>query len=165
MADPGPGSGNGRAPRRIVVGVDGSAGSRAAFRWAVGQAALTGAEVLAVHAIGPQDSYDWTILATNYGPAPLPVKFDRAEVRTFTEQSLTELVREVAGDEPAAPVTTRVVEGHATGELLAASEGADLLVVGRRGHGGFAGMRLGSVSRHCTEHASCGVVVIPADAT
>jgi len=45
--------------------------------------------------------------------------------------------------------------------LVGTSVGADMLVVGKRGHGGFAGLVLGSVSQHCVQHAPCPVTVIP----
>jgi nucleotide-binding universal stress UspA family protein len=57
-------------------------------------------------------------------------------------------------------VSTVIVEGHPAAELLDQSAGADLLVLGSRGHGAFAGMLLGSVSEHCLAHASCPVVVV-----
>lgn len=64
---------------------------------------------------------------------------------------------------PDCPVTIeqQVVEGHPAEELTDATSPGDLLVLGRRGHGGFAGLRLGSVSRHCVDHAPCPVVVVP----
>jgi hypothetical protein len=58
-------------------------------------------------------------------------------------------------------ILTRVLHGHPAHVLLDAASGAQLLVVGSRGHGAFAGMLLGSVSQHCVQHASCPVVVVP----
>jgi nucleotide-binding universal stress UspA family protein len=52
-------------------------------------------------------------------------------------------------------------EGHPTAVLLDAAQGADLLVLGRRGHGGAVSALLGSVSHHCIQHAECPVVVVP----
>lgn len=57
-------------------------------------------------------------------------------------------------------VQTQVIEGHAAPVLIAAARDAQLLVVGSRGHGAFAGMLLGSVSEHCTSHSPCPVVVV-----
>ena len=57
-------------------------------------------------------------------------------------------------------VSAQVKEGNAAQVLLDAASGADLLVVGSRGHGGFAEALLGSVSQHCVHHAPCAVVVV-----
>ena len=75
---------------------------------------------------------------------------------------LAETVADVVGtQDPPAAVHIAVAEGHAAQVLLTAAAGADLLVVGSRGRGAFAGMLLGSVSRRCAQHAPCAVVVIP----
>ncbi len=140
---------DGEGKHRIVVGVDGSASSKAALAWAVKQAELTGATVKAVIA--------WEFPA-NFG-YPVPVA---------PEPSFEALAREVVtlalADVPAAAgnvtVEAEVVEGNGAKVLLDASAGADLLVVGSRGHGGFVGALLGSVSQHCVAHATCPVVVI-----
>lgn len=135
--------------RRIVVGVDGSATSRSALRWAVEQAEMTGGTVDAVHA--------WQAPATD-GWNPM---FDLVETLTKAgEQMLADAITEVAGRHPSVPVRPRVIEGHPASVLLTAAEGADLLVLGCRGHGGFVGALLGSVSQHCVHHATCPVVVI-----
>jgi nucleotide-binding universal stress UspA family protein len=135
--------------QRIVVGVDGSSPSKQALRWALKQAELTGAAVEAVHA--------WHIPSTN-GWTPM---FDLAEgLSKAGERVLADTVAEVAGDRPAVTVRTRLVEGNAAAALIQAAKGADLLVLGCRGHGGFVGALLGSVSQHCVQHATCPVVVI-----
>jgi hypothetical protein len=72
----------------------------------------------------------------------------------------SESSKEVSGLEPEVPVRPLVTEGHAAEVLLRASKGADLLVVGSRGHGGFASAMLGSVSLYCVLHAHCPVVVV-----
>jgi nucleotide-binding universal stress UspA family protein len=151
---------------RIVVGLDGSAGARAALRWALRQAALTAAVVHVVHAVRRLDAYEWVARPTNYGTVPAPVRYDEAEVRTTAEGLAGDAVREAVGDDDrlrAVEVRIDVVEGHPSDALLAAAEQAELLVLGRTGHGGFAGMLLGSVARHCVEHSPCGVVVVPPD--
>jgi nucleotide-binding universal stress UspA family protein len=61
---------------------------------------------------------------------------------------------------PEVTIVSLVVEGHAAAVLVERSEGADLLVVGTRGHGRFTGMLLGSVSEHCVIHARCPVLVV-----
>jgi nucleotide-binding universal stress UspA family protein len=133
--------------RRIVVGVDGSPASLGALTWAVQQASLTDAVVEAVTA--------WQVPAT-YGGFPVDVGTDwRANAQTIQDIA----VKEALGEEATALVR-RVTEGHSVRVLLDAADGAELLVVGSRGHGGFTGMLLGSVSERVVVHAPCAVVVI-----
>lgn len=134
-----------------MVGIDGSEGSHAALRWAVGQAARTGASVRAVIAWEYPSTYGW-VGAMYPGDQGLA---------TWSQQVLLEAVHTVLGDNPPVVVETVVVEGQSVRVLLDESKGADLLVVGSRGRGGFAGLLLGSVSQHCVQHARCPVVVIP----
>jgi nucleotide-binding universal stress UspA family protein len=137
------------ADKRIVVGVDGSASSMKALRWAIRQAELTGAEVEAVTA--------WSY-PSGYGSAPCG---DGAvDFEGNAGKLLFEALAEVSGIAPDVVVEPLVVQGHAVDVLVRAAEGADLLVVGSRGHGGFAGMLLGSVAQHCVHHAPCPVLVL-----
>jgi nucleotide-binding universal stress UspA family protein len=140
--------------RRIVVGVDGSAGSKSALRWAMTQAKLTGAKVEALTSW--QDPVMW---GYTYG---VPALYEADDLAASAEKSLGETVAEVAGQlgQPV-DVLTRVVQGHPAEVLIKAATGAGLLVVGSRGHGTFAGIMLGSVSQHCVQHAPCPVVVVP----
>jgi nucleotide-binding universal stress UspA family protein len=140
---------------RIVVGVDGSDGSRTALTWAMAQARLTGATVEAVMTWQDQVMYGMT-----YGWAPLPLEGD--SVATIMAKALDETIAEVSAGLPH-PVTVlpRVVEGNPAQVLLATAAGADMLVVGSRGHSTFVGIVLGSVSQHCVQHAPCPVVVVP----
>jgi nucleotide-binding universal stress UspA family protein len=79
-----------------------------------------------------------------------------------TRKTLDQTIEEVsAGLEQPVEVTARVEQGHPAVVLPAVAVGAQLLVVGSRGHGAFAGMVLGSVSQHCVQHMSCPVVVVP----
>jgi nucleotide-binding universal stress UspA family protein len=78
----------------------------------------------------------------------------------LAEQALAHAVDAVFGPDHPAWLRTRVVEGHAAQVLIEASADADLLVVGCRGYGGFAGALLGSVSTYCVHHARCPVTVI-----
>jgi nucleotide-binding universal stress UspA family protein len=134
---------------RIVVGVDGSESSKAALRWAIRQARLTGGSVDAVTA--------WRYPAT-YGLAP--VGDERIDFAGDARKALMAALNEVSGLEPDVPVRPLVTEGRAGEVLLRAAKGADLLVVGSRGHGEFASALLGSVSLYCVLHAHCPVLTL-----
>ena len=129
----------------VVVGIDGSESSKHALRWAVRQAQLTGAELVALTA--------WH-LPEMYGYVSRDYDVDAANM-------LDRVLKEVLDPPPEVRVTPRVVEGRTASVLIDASKDADLLVLGTRGHGGFEGMLLGSVSQHCVNHAACPVVVVP----
>ncbi len=136
---------------RILVGVDGSDGSRRALRWAIEHAAARGAVVQAV--IVWQRTFD-------YGRSGLwPVDVDLAE---GARKRLAETVAEVAVGSPALTIEQVVLEGEPGQVLCDHSGGADLLVVGSRGLGGFVGLVLGSVSTKCAHHSHCPVVIVPA---
>lgn len=136
-------------PHQIVVGIDGSAPSVAAARWAARQAELTGASL---HAITT-----WRA-PTYFGtPVPLPEGFDPAADAT---ELLEKAVAAVRVEHAGIDVRALVAQGVAGQVLVEASKDAELLVVGRRGHGELAGILLGSVSEHCVTHAHCPVVVV-----
>jgi len=135
--------------RRIVVGVDGSPSSMMALRWSLRQAKLTGSEVEAVTA--------WRYPST-YGFSP--TMDGASDFEGDAQKILFDALNEVSGEGPGVIIRPSVVEGHPADVLVREARGADLLVVGSRGHGGFAGMLLGSVSQHCVHHAPCSVLVI-----
>lgn len=140
---------------RIVVGVDGSACSEAALRWAMAHAQQAGASVEAVAAWQYPEMY-------GYSWGYLPSVPDGGNFAASAEKVLEEAVERVKEQiGSSTEVVTRVVEGHAAQVLMDAARGARLLVVGTRGHGTFAGLLLGSVSQHCVQHAPCPVVVVP----
>lgn len=132
----------------IVVGVDGF-DSLDALQWAVAQATLTGASLRAITA------WNWP---TYWGRQPAPPP--GWEPEELAREILAEVVESVVGPSQSLEVREVVVEGHAASVLVAASEHADLLVVGSHGHGEFAELFLGSVSLYCTVHALCPVVVV-----
>ena len=139
------------AKARIVVGVDGSAGSRSALRWAAKQAALQGSSLHVVHVV----HYPIGFGPTLYPTTNLEIVAARAE--DFAAQ----VVKETLGCERRAGLTVQGGVGSAAEVLLRQAQGADMLVIGTRGSGGFAGLLLGSVSHHCVHHAPCPVVVVP----
>jgi nucleotide-binding universal stress UspA family protein len=136
------------AEHRIVVGVDGSKASKAALAWAIRQARLTGAAVVAVTAWPFPEGYGY------------PVIMPTIDWKKVTTQVVTAAISEVAAGLPEVPTRYEVAKDNAARALLAASTGADLLVIGNRGHGGFVEAMLGSTGQHCVQHASCPVVVI-----
>ncbi|QGV77357.1 universal stress protein [Streptomyces ficellus] len=134
---------------RVVVGVDGSASSQAALRWAARHAQLIGGMVEAVCAWDTPSEAGWV------GPATEP-GFDLEQAR----RGFAEEIRAVFGDHKPVEVREELVRGDPSEVLVRASEGAELLVVGSRGRGGFARAMLGSVSQRCAQHAACPVVVV-----
>jgi len=141
------------AAPRIVVGVDGSASSRAALRWAVVQAKLTGSTVDAVIAW----QVPTVIGSTGWAPVYVLEEGDFAEAAKKQVQRAIDEVVDSAGTQL---VHAKVVKGHPAQVLLDAAAGADLLVVGSRGHGGFADALLGSVGLYCVHHAHCPVLIV-----
>jgi nucleotide-binding universal stress UspA family protein len=137
-----------RARKHIVVGVDGSAQSSDVLRWAVEQARATAADITVVMAWQATVGYGYV---------------DVQSVRDSAQKSLQDVVNTVADAEVS--VTSEFIEGYPSTVLLEASQNADLLVVGNRGHGGFTGMLLGSVSTQCLHHATCPVVVVRSSTT
>jgi len=141
-----PEPGGRRVEHQIVVGVDGSESSKAALAWAIGQARLTGAVVLAVTAWAFPDEYGY------------PVIMPTLNWKRLATQVVTAAISEVGLGH--IPVRYEVVRGNAARALVAASADADLLVVGSRGHAGFVEALLGSTGQHCVRHATCPVVVV-----
>ena len=137
---------------RIVVGVDGSAPSIKALEWAIEQARRTGAKVEAVQA--------WEV-PTMYGSGMMVLPGGE-EFDNSARQSLEAAVNNALGGRLDVDIEPHTVGGHPAKSLIDMAEGADLLVVGSRGHGGFVGTLVGSVSQYCVSHASCPVVVIRA---
>lgn len=135
------------AKERIVVGVDGSEASTDALHWAARQATLTGADLTAVIA------WHFPVLA---GDSPLSTVPDW---HTEALAAMDGLI-EKAGLPQSLPTSREVVEGQPAKVLIEAAAGADLLVVGSRGHGGFRGLLLGSVSEQVCAHAPCPVLVV-----
>lgn len=137
----------------IVVGIDGSEGSLVALRWAAEEARAHGAvlEVLTTWEVTPAS----TIPA--FGVSE-PAEEVLAELGRGLHQTLRD---EGLGGDDGPEVRASVHQGHAARILLEAAEHADLVVVGSRGRGGFAGLVLGSVSQHVVSHAPCPVVVVP----
>ncbi|MBT0773396.1 universal stress protein [Kineosporia sp. J2-2] len=141
---------------RIVVGVDGSEPSREALRWAVRQAGLvTGDVVPQIQAV-----IVWDFPAPyGFGAPPLPGWNAQEVARGVIDQALSETF----GENVPGNLVPVVREGSAAQVLIGLSEGALMTVVGSRGHGGFTGMLIGSVSAKVAEHAHSPVLVVHGD--
>lgn len=135
---------------RVIVGVDGSSQSSHALSWACRRGETCGDTIRAVCA--------WSLGASGEDWMSQPGV--SAEGQRRAEQMLREAVERVRSDHPAVNVETAVIEGPPAQVLVDMSADADLLVVGSRGHGGFSGLLLGSVSQQCVHHASCPVTVV-----
>jgi nucleotide-binding universal stress UspA family protein len=140
------------AVRRVTVGVDGSAESVAALRWACREASLRGAQVHAVHVREAQCHS----LASYAVPAQVHLDDSSAD-------SIDDLVRSVQADQaPEVEVRVDVVDGLAARVLLDRCAGADMLVLGTASDTPGAGRPVGPVIRACLRRAPCPVVVISA---
>lgn len=133
----------------VVVGVDGSAAAQAALEFGFEEAELRGTAVHALH---------------TYQPPPPPWRgdehYDPAEVETAEWHRLRQWVQPVRDKHPRVPVEHLLVSGQVAAGLVEAGQDAGLLVVGSRGHGGFTGLLLGSVSQQVIRHATGPVAVV-----
>jgi nucleotide-binding universal stress UspA family protein len=139
--------------RKIVVGVDGSDGAAAALRWAFEEARRTGGELEVVLA------FDFQLGWIDVGATYQAEWIEHATLKARDE--VHRLIADSIADPGAVVVHPLVVEGAPAEVLIEVARSADLLVVGTRGRGGFAGLLLGSVSQRCVERAPCPVVVVP----
>ncbi len=137
--------------RLIVVGIDGSDRSKMALQWAHQEARLRGASLRVVYA---WNEYPMVI------PGGPVLPYDPEELKRSAHDFVKQLVEETLRAPQDVEITTVALLGPAAGLLVDAAVGAELLVVGSRGHGGFAGLLLGSVSQQCVHHAPCPVVIV-----
>ena len=139
---------------RIVVGIDGSETSQRALRWALDEGRLRQAAIAVVHAW--HSSYA-AAYAYGYGVAAIDPQMDEDAARATIDRAVD------AEDCTGLPVPIdRITRCEGAAHLiLGTAKGADLVVIGSRGHGGFAGLLLGSVSHQVAQHSPCPVVIIP----
>ncbi|MFP3901257.1 MAG: universal stress protein [Acidimicrobiia bacterium] len=135
---------------RVVVGIDGSGGGDDALAWAIDWARRSGAEVVAVYAVG--------LLWNSRSGSPVPSYAHRDEIR---ERFETEWAASL--DRSGVPARKLLRDGPAASVLLSVAdeEAADLVVVGKRGTGRFEAAMLGSSALQVAEHASCPVLIVP----
>lgn len=137
----------------IVVGVDESEGAAQALRWAAREAELHGTTVTAVMA--------WGLLDQHQPHSETKFRPDYGEAEAAA--ALTVIATDALGHGLSDRVRTRVVCDLPAAALLDVSVGADLLVVGARGRGGFKGLLLGSVSQHCLHHTEVPIAIVRAE--
>lgn len=140
--------------RKIVVGVDGSAGSKAALEYAFDEAGRRDASVQVITVFQSAGMF-----GARYG---MPISVSEEDTARQIERQIQELIDEVlAGRQTRPEVRLSVRTGWSPAQILTQeAESADLLVVGHRGLGGFSSALIGSVSLQCVLHASCPVVVV-----
>lgn len=137
---------------RVVVGVDGSESSVRALGEAAQQARSRGASLTVVSA------WHFPGLAMLPGPEDVPTP---GQLEGSAQRAIDESIGKLGpGALDGLDVERKAVEGHPADALLREAEGADLLVVGSHGVGGFRGMLLGSVSSHCAQHATIPVLLV-----
>ena len=150
---------------RVVVGVDGSEHGQRALRWARREAEIHGHELVALLAwglfdqlhVGEAEPFD-----PDYGPADAAAAaVDASALEEAARHLLDRAVDAAEAQVPGVSVERVLVAGSTADGLLGAAKGADLVVVGSRGVGGFRGLLLGSISHQLAHHAPCPVVVIP----
>jgi nucleotide-binding universal stress UspA family protein len=142
--------------KSIVVGVDGSPGSRAALEFAMAEAARRGTVLRVIAAVALPE-----YCATAYGAyIPPPTEEFVADVRAEVQRFVDEVVAARSDLATGLLITMQARAGRAGEVLIEAAEGADLLVVGHRGRGSVASRLLGSVGLHCVLHASCPITVV-----
>ncbi|WP_308119304.1 universal stress protein [Streptomyces sp. JJ38] len=141
--------------RPVLLGVDGSPAGAAAADFAFAEAALRGTGVLALHAWTP-----WNVKAPRPEDPAAPYALEQGELAAGEERVLAEALAGRTERHPEVPVEHEVLRGGTREALIERSERAGLVVVGARGHGGFTGLLLGSVSQAVLHHAHCPVAVV-----
>ncbi len=146
----------------VVVGIDGSPAGQEALRWALTEARLRTVPLRVVYA--------WTFGYAGFpvgdfgymaSAAAMPASGPSlSDMRKAAEDVLHRATAELTGDVEDVVIEHKAVEGTPAAALIGAACADDLLVVGSRGHGGFAGLMLGSVSQQCAHHAPCPVVIV-----
>jgi nucleotide-binding universal stress UspA family protein len=144
----------------IVVGIDGSEASREALRWAVEEAKLRDARLVAVHAwsfVPAQPLGEPGMLAVPAGDLAGQLSAESDGAATALDSAV-----DAASDGAGVEIEKKVVEGDPGEAIISAAAAADLIVVGSHGRTGLKAALLGSVSRHVVDHAQCPVVVVKA---
>ena len=136
----------------VVVGIDGSAYSKAALRFAADEAKLRRAELRVVTA--------WEVPRSVYPAVYYLPLLDPETVAEYARQQAQLEIDEILGPDGYELLALVVREGTAPDVLLDEARDATMLVLGSRGHGGFKGILLGSVSQHLAAHAPCPITIV-----
>lgn len=137
----------------LLVGHDGSSASGEAVRWAAAHAARLGTRLHVLRA--------WVITTA---PRPATQEFGYVAPLTDFETAVREaLAADLSALDLPGEVRQHVVHGRSAKKLLAAASGVELLVIGRRGEGGFLGLGFGSTADQVVRHAPCPVIVVPVE--
>jgi nucleotide-binding universal stress UspA family protein len=139
--------------KTIVVGVDGSDGAEAALAFAAHEAAAHGARLRAVCA--------WDVSYVAYAGGFIPPPDLSTTIERCADETARAAAEHAATLEPSIYTEHQAVQGHPAEVLVAESRNATMVVVGSRGHGGFASMLIGSVSHEVAQHAHCAVAIVP----
>ena len=141
----------------IIVGIDGSVHSRRALQWALDEAAIRHVPLTVL-------TVNQAVAGISGNPVGYPGDKERTEkARDVAQEETDSLLASMAAESRPPSVTVRAVSGLPSEALLDAAAGADMIVVGSRGAGGFKRLLMGSVSTQVSHHAQCPVVVIPAE--
>ncbi len=140
----------------IIVGVEGSGGAKEALRWAIKEARIRGSKIKVITA------YAKTFVETSseLSYAPMETLDLKEQIEVMQKEVVDSVVSSIPADE-VPEIKCELLKGRAADTLIQAAEGADMLVVGTRGRGGFKGLLLGSVSNQIVQHCKCPVVVVP----
>jgi nucleotide-binding universal stress UspA family protein len=140
-------------PFVIVVGFDGSKQSHGALEWAIEESRYRDAELRVVTV--------WNKAPMSWYPALLETAAGEVVAEDSPEQQAEALSAAAAQAAAGVNVVTRTIQNDsASSAILEAAREADLVVIGSRGHGGFAGLHIGSVSTQVVSHCPCPVLVV-----
>lgn len=145
--------------RKIVVGIEGSGGAKAALKWAIQEAKFRHATIVVATAFSPS----WVPVSPDFTYIPVDNFNVEDEVGRMQEQIAQEVLEEVGADKASIKYVRKKGSPADTLIAIAEAEDADMLVVGSRGRGGVRGLLLGSVSHQIAHHGSCPVVIVRPD--
>lgn len=145
--------------RKIVVGIEGSGGAKAALKWAIQEAKFRHATIVVATAYSPS----WVPVSPDFTYIPVDNFNVEEEVGRMQEQIADEVLEEIGAEKASIKYVRKKGSPSDTLIAIAEAEDADMLVVGSRGRGGVRGLLLGSVSHQIAHHGSCPVVIVRPD--